>query len=146
MPDVSGSPLFASSPSVEYKGAAHKYDSARNVFLVTSEFMKANNNDTWLTLRKLNSSGALLGSWRLLCTGYKTAGNPAIENDGTTVIVTNAVYQVGIPAETRTSYAMRWDIPSVFEVGGTTPPPPTGTNMVITSGPVGVIGTWQKIG
>lgn len=143
MPDVSGIPQFASAGNVEYKGAAHIYDGAHNLFAVTSEFEKVNNNATWLTLRGVAPSGAPLGTWRLLCTGYKTAGNPSIENDGTTVVVTNAVYQVGVAAELRSSYMMRWQIEGVFVVAATPPPPQPGPTITL---PNVVAGTYQKIG
>lgn len=143
MPDVNGQPIFLSAPSVEYKGAEPLYDAAGNGFMVTSEFEKSNNNNTWLVLRKVSPTGALLDSWRLLLTGYKTAGNPGLANRDTTLVVTNAVYQAGVAADVRSSAVMKWELAGVFVVAATPPPPQPGPTITL---PNVVAGTYQKIG
>jgi hypothetical protein len=141
MPDVQMTPLFPSAGNVEYKGADHIFDAAGNMFAVLSSFQKTDNNITWLDLVKIAPNGVVLGAWRVFIpANTKTVGNPELSSKGTSLTVGHAVYGRDTA---RVSYMAFAEIPGVFEAG-TTPPPPTGTDLVITA-PPSMAGTWRRV-
>lgn len=142
--DVQMVGIMPASSSEEYKGAEPLYDGAGNRFTCVSVFQKANNNTTWLLVTRTTLAG-LVQRWVLgIPANTKTVGNPGLDHRGTALVITTGVYGMDSARISDVAYA---EIPGVFVENSAPPPPPpppTATDIVITAGPAGTVGTWTR--